>query len=678
VAPPRNRTEVTDLAELRRHLEWRESELDALFSGGPVGLALFDEGLRHVRINPTLARLNGHAVEAHFGRTLRQLVPELAPVVEPKLQRVVTTGAPIFEDQVTRPASEPVHAEVSYLPLLLRDRSVRGVAAVVRDLSDIKRVQEALVDRMRFERLFGRLAGQLGEATADLVDAAVREAIEEVCNELGFIRGSVVQVSDDGSLLEVSHEWGEEGTEALASRARDAELRWLRAHRSALMKQVPVVSRPKGSGAVVTDGESVEVRLEDRSAARRRCEQVGLRGSVAVPIRGRGLRGAIVFHSDDPGPVLSEEGTERLTLIGQAVFDALSARVAEEERRAAIAQIRKLRGSIPPPGVSASRGPSIVEAVERVRTTEGLREVVRRLEAVASTTATVLLCGESGVGKELIAQFIHARSRRARGPLVRVNCAAVAPELFESEFFGHAKGAFTGAHRDRQGRFELAHRGTLLLDEVGEIPPALQAKLLRVLQEGQFERVGDERTRHADVRVIAATNRDLAADVDAGRFRRDLYHRLSVFPVVVPPLRKRRQDIVALAHHFLEEHADREGRAGLALTEAHEALLLAYDWPGNVRELANVIQRAVILSPEPPLRLEAAMPSGGQHEGAARPTRPFKTADELRQQERENLLAALAAAGWRVSGPGGAAELLGVAPSTLRDRMKSHGIRRPR
>jgi transcriptional regulator with GAF, ATPase, and Fis domain len=230
-----------------------------------------------------------------------------------------------------------------------------------------------------------------------------------------------------------------------------------------------------------------------------------------------------------------------------------------------------------------------------------LQKVLRQIEVVAATGATVLITGESGVGKELVARAIHDQSDRAKHPLIRVNCAAIPSELFESEFFGHTRGSFTGALRDRVGRFELADHGTIFLDEIGEVPLQHQAKLLRVLQEGTLERVGDERTRKVDVRVIAATNRDLAAETAAGRFRADLYYRLSVFPIEVPPLRERRDDIAQLAEHFLARSATALKLPKPRLTRAHLDELARYDWPGNVRELEHVVERALIQSRGGPL-----------------------------------------------------------------------------
>jgi transcriptional regulator with GAF, ATPase, and Fis domain len=309
-----------------------------------------------------------------------------------------------------------------------------------------------------------------------------------------------------------------------------------------------------------------------------------------------------------------------------------------------------------------------------------LAAVARQIDLVAPTDAAVLVWGESGTGKELVARELHRRSKQAARPLVKVNCAAVPRELYESEFFGHAKGAFTGALRDRAGRFELADGGTLFLDEVGEIPLELQAKLLRVLQEGELERVGEERTRKVNVRVIAATNRDLRAEAEAGRFRQDLYYRLSVFPVELPPLRKRLEDVPLLAEHFLAQSARRLGRAKPRLTLANVQQLQRYHWPGNVRELQHVIERAVITADGARLAIDLpARAAGPPGESAASPVPAADsvlTDAEVRRLEADNIRAALRRAGGKVSGSGGAAELLGIKATTLASRIKALGLSR--
>jgi transcriptional regulator with GAF, ATPase, and Fis domain len=309
--------------------------------------------------------------------------------------------------------------------------------------------------------------------------------------------------------------------------------------------------------------------------------------------------------------------------------------------------------------------------------------VKRQIDLVAPTDATVLVSGESGTGKELVAEAIHRRSRRSGETFIRVNCAAIPRELYESEFFGHSKGAFSGALRDRVGRFEAADGGTLFLDEVGEIPIDLQGKLLRVLQEGTFERVGETRSRQADVRIVAATNRELTREAAQGRFRQDLYYRLNVFPIEMPSLRDRREDVALIAVHLVAEICRRMHRETLALGPDELAELEGYDWPGNVRELRNVLERAVISTPHTATRLSLATigagresPPGARGETAARASRTKTVVPEadVRRFEKENLLAALEATGGRVYGRGGAADLLGVKPTTLASRLKKLGI----
>ncbi len=313
---------------------------------------------------------------------------------------------------------------------------------------------------------------------------------------------------------------------------------------------------------------------------------------------------------------------------------------------------------------------------EIVGRSERLAQALHDLRQVAPADTTVLILGETGTGKELFARAIHAASPRKDRPLVKVNCAAIPASLIESEFFGHERGAFTGATGKRDGRFTLADGGTIFLDEVGELPIELQGKLLRVLQEGEFEPVGSSRTRKVDVRVVAATNRDLFASIGQGKFREDLYYRLSVFPITVPPLRERGDDVVLLGETFARQFAARMGRRIDPLSPALAARLQAYPWPGNVRELQNVIERAVITARDGQLNLERALPAaaaGG--EGAAhRGEGEILTVEDITRIERENIVRALEKTDWQVAGESGAARLLGVAPSTLTSRMKALGV----
>jgi chemotaxis protein methyltransferase CheR len=308
-----------------------------------------------------------------------------------------------------------------------------------------------------------------------------------------------------------------------------------------------------------------------------------------------------------------------------------------------------------------------------VGTSDTLRYVMYRVEQVAATNASVLLLGETGTGKELVARSIHQQSRRSHRKFVVVNCGALPPGLIESELFGRERGAFTGAHTAQAGRFELANGGTIFLDEIGELPLELQPKLLRVLQEGQFERLGSTRTTSVDVRVIAATNRNLMEDVTAGRFRQDLFYRLNVFPITLPALRERREDIPALIQHFCERHGRRMGKPIEHITPGSLEALERYDWPGNIREFDNVIQQAVILSRDGVLHL--ANFSG---EPMRRPMPVYlDEAQTLADVQRAHIQRVLESTRWRIEGASGAANVLGLCASTLRTRMGKLGIQRP-
>jgi len=309
------------------------------------------------------------------------------------------------------------------------------------------------------------------------------------------------------------------------------------------------------------------------------------------------------------------------------------------------------------------------------------QKIIHQIEVVAQTDATVLILGETGTGKELIARELHRRSRRKDKPLVRVNCARIPKELYESEFFGHVKGSFTGAVKDRIGRFEAAEGGTLFLDEIGEIPMELQSKLLRVLQEKSYERVGDVNTRRTDVRIIAATNRDLQKEIAAGRFREDLYYRLNVVPVKVAPLRERKEDIPLLAKHFVEMAVKELRCPRPRLTQGGIEVLLRYDWPGNIRELGNVVERAAILAQGDTLVFDLASAETNPDAFYLQPGGPgeleYLTEAEIRRRDRENIFAVLRKTGWKIKGVDGAAELLGMKPTTLISRIEKMGLKRP-
>ena len=369
--------------------------------------------------------------------------------------------------------------------------------------------------------------------------------------------------------------------------------------------------------------------------------------------------GSIESGAPDPGDL------EFLTQVAMQVAYAIDHVQAYE-------QIDRLRGQLAKENVYLNEELRLMKNVDSlVGQSLAFRHVIGLARDVAPTPSTVFITGETGTGKELIAQAIHDWSPRHSKPMVRVNCAAFPAGLVESELFGHERGAFTGADRAREGRFELAHGGTLFLDEIGEMPLETQAKLLRVLQDGMVDRLGGKQPVRVDVRVIAATNRDLPAAVKDGAFRADLFYRLNVFPIGVPPLRNRPEDIPLLVRHFLQQYCVKLGRSCKDIDQESLERLIRYTWPGNVRELENVIERAMILSREPVLRID-------EHLLALQDTSlTISPPVDLKELERRHILQTLTLTNWHIAGPDGAAVRLGIPPSTLRSRMKQFGMKRP-
>jgi PAS domain S-box-containing protein len=412
---------------------------------------------------------------------------------------------------------------------------------------------------------------------------------------------------------------------------------------------------------------------EDREVWRRhRDEAQGLPGPLTTEFRIATRDGRTRWIEHVCSGVVGPDGTD----LGRRASnrDVTARKQMEEDLRRALRENQELRERLEVDNTYLREQLQPDGAIEGILgTSDAMRYVASRAHQVAPTASTVLLLGETGVGKSLLAQAIHNLSPRRARPLVTLNCAALPPALVESELFGHEKGAFTGAQARRIGRFEIANGGTLFLDEITELPLDLQGKLLRVLQEGEFERVGSSATLKTDVRVIAATNRKLDEEVRAGRFRQDLLYRLNVFPITVPPLRQHPDDIPMLAAHFLEKHARKLGVQVPEVSKATMKELLARKWPGNIRELENVLERALITSRGArfEIRDEAVVASGA---AAAGEPPAFRS---LSQTEHDHILATLERVEWRIEGEGGAADALGINASTLRSRMRKHGIRRP-
>jgi transcriptional regulator with GAF, ATPase, and Fis domain len=406
----------------------------------------------------------------------------------------------------------------------------------------------------------------------------------------------------------------------------------------------------------------------DTGRFKERLSRFGVKSYLSVPISVAGATvGAMVITTLRKYRVWPEDLVQRIRLIGEIFANGLMRKRNEEEIQLALSEIKQLKEQIEADYLYLSEEIKLEHTFgEIVGQSQALQRILVKVNQVAPTDAPVLLLGETGTGKGLIARSIHDASKRSDRPLVQVNCAALSPSLIESELFGHEKGAFSGAVNRRIGRFETAHGTTLFLDEIGELPLELQPTLLRVLQDGEFERVGGSRTIKTDVRVIAATNRNLEKEVEEGRFRPDLWYRLNVFPISVPPLRERLEDIPLFVSWFVDKYGKWIGKKFKRVPQKNIKALQRYAWPGNIRELENLIERSVITSPEGRLQMEIPAQTGSHPNPSM----------SLQEVERDHIVSVLDSVKWKIEGAGGAASKLGLKPSTLRFRMKKLNIHR--
>jgi transcriptional regulator with GAF, ATPase, and Fis domain len=529
--------------------------------------------------------------------------------------------------------------------------------APTRDQADVD-----LRHAIEFDQVAAGRAASLIRAPVDEIDAQIVETLRAVGTLLGADRGIVLQNDPTHDLLRRTHLWVRPGTSAPPPFDPHDAFPWLTVR---LLKDRKVV-------ALTALDELPPDAPRDRATLERNGVVSGALTPMVVDDRALGM---LAFATVTRAQRWSPDLVARLRLVGEIIASALGRRDAETALRAALAENERLRERLTAENLYLHS--ELVEALdvgEIVGQSPALRAALEKVRHVADTTAPVLLLGETGTGKELLARALHAHSRRRARSFIAVNCAALPAALIESELFGHERGAFTGATQPKPGRFELADQGTLLLDEIGELEPALQAKLLRVLEDGEVQRLGSTVTRKVDVRLIAATNRDLRRDTRDGRFRSDLYYRLSVFPIELPPLRDRREDIPLLVWHFIQSRQRGLGRTIRKIPKAAMAALQAYEWPGNVRELQNVVERAMILSDGPILRVEEAFGATLSDRDAGKGR---SATESIQDVERAHILQILERCGWTIEGRGQAAERLGLNPSTLRNRMRKLGIRRP-
>ena len=508
--------------------------------------------------------------------------------------------------------------------------------------------------RLVFERMLADLSVKMANVSADDLEREVENALQMLLDYLGFDRSSFIEIVAGGTAMNVVCTAARPGVEPMPLGIY-SQLEWYVAE--CLKGNVIAFQRLPDD----LPGHAVEEREY--------VVRTGVKSSIGIPLS---IGGAVVawigFAAFSTPRIWPDAVIARLTLIGEVFAHALLRRRSENRLREALDEIRALKDRLEAENhyLREMQAPGPRTFATRSSKFQRVNDDLRR---VAATNATVLLQGETGTGKEVLAEAVHALSPRRDKSMVRVNCAALPSALVEAELFGREKGAYTGAIARQMGRFELAEGSTLFLDEVGELPLELQPKLLRVLQSGEFERVGGNRTLKADVRIVAATNRILESAVAEGTFRRDLYYRLNVFPIEVPPLRDRREDIAMLAWTFIGEFSAAMGKRIDRIADDSMSAMEAYAWPGNVRELRNVIERAMILTNGPVLEITLAK--------AAMPSVTVVAPTTLVDAERAHILAALTQAGGRIRGTGGAAELLDIKPTTLESRIQKLGIRRP-
>jgi formate hydrogenlyase transcriptional activator len=622
----------------------------------PTGVIIVDPDGRITFVNRELERQFGYSRDELLGCAVEMLVPEglRAALDEHRLASMTApvTGGGRELLGLRRDGSRfPLEVGLSSIET---DQGVLVLASVV-DISTRRENEQATsraVDgQIAFERLVADISVQFINLPLDQMDEAIRSALGLLGPSFDVDRCQFYRVHPDGALTD--------------------PVRWERPGIPALQGPGPVTERlpwalEKGlSGELVCFSSLDEV---PSAVERATYIDIGIKSTVTVPLSVAGkVVGAIEFNAVRTERSWEPETLHRMRVIATAFGNVLARRQSEEARRQALADVERLRDRLHVENVYLRR-----EADERLGTgaivgrSPAVQHVLEQMQQVAGTDSTVLLLGETGVGKELFATQIHQLSARCGRAMVRVNCSAIPATLIESELFGREKGAYTGALSRQLGRFELADRSTIFLDEIGDLPLDVQVKLLRVLEERQIERLGSPRTIRVDARIIAATHRNLEQGIVDGSFREDLFYRLNVFPILVPPLRERTEDIPLLVWRFVDEFSKALGKRIDAMSRETMEALQRYAWPGNIRELRNLVERAMIVATGPRLTI------------ALRSSTAAGRSERLDDVEKEHIRSVLETVGWRIRGTGGAADRLGMKPTTLETRMARFGLKRPK
>lgn len=547
---------------------------------------------------------------------------------------------------------------------------LRLLGEVIVGVLERNKSSKYLDERFRFETLISDISARLIKSPHSEVDQEIERALQKILEFFQVDRCGLLQT------------WGDRKTWMIAFAAYAEGVPRAPEKTELPMSLFPWVTRRLVEGKEVNQLNTVDELPAEAGIDRQTYREWGIRSTLDIPILMGGHTDYVfVFNAMRHECVWPEDYIPRLRLLGEAFVNALERKRVEEEMDKARMEIEELNERLKTENIYLRKEVSKHEAFKKIiGQSDAIRYVKYRVQQVAPTNATALIFGETGTGKGLFAHLIHELSGRKDKPFVTVGCAALPANLIESELFGREKGAFTGAQERQIGRFEFADGGTLFLDEIGELPLELQVKLLRVIEDGEFERLGSSQPRRVDVRLIAATNRNLEEEVRHGRFRQDLFFRLSVFPLTIPPLRQRKDDIPFLVKQYLEEFSRRHGKQNLEISADAMKRLQEYSWPGNVRELLNVLERAVIISRGSMLQIDSCLTNtqiSQPVDMSAKKTEKTHTATELAKVEQDHIQEMLKASGWKVEGANGAAAKLGMNPSTLRARIRKLGIKRP-
>ncbi len=524
-----------------------------------------------------------------------------------------------------------------------------------------EKIWKELEQVLEFEKLLSEISATFTNIPAKEVDREIKDILRRVAGMFGLERGSVMQYSNDLGQICATHSWAREGLPEFFDLSEDGTF--------ITNQHFPWVTKRMSHQEIVFFSDVAELPREAKKD-KQTFQKLGVKSGISIPyfVEGSFLF-TVTFGSTRSGSSWPEDLIHRLRRLGEILLNALLRKNADEEIQKAFSEIRELKDRLQEENILLLKEiKTIRKHPEIIGESDAMKKVLARAEQVAKAQTTVLILGETGTGKELVARAIHGFSARKNRPMVTVNCAALPATLVEAELFGREKGAYTGALSKQVGRFEIADGSTIFLDEIGELPMEIQVKLLRVLERGEFERLGSSKTLRVNVRVITATNRDLQKAIEEGRFREDLYYRLNVFPIQIPPLREHTNDILPLTWSFIKEFSHAMGKPIDSIPKGGLDAMLCYPWPGNIRELRNLIERAMIESRGKTLIVKLP----------ARHSTRISHALTMEELECEHIKDILKKTNWRIRGANGAAEILGLNPSTLYARMKKLGVERPR